>query len=230
MFRFFAAFIGLPAKALLMYNETAMDENKPVSRRRLFREGASFFGRVVGEFVEAKRGVEEEPPAEESLLEPKRGPLRPPGAVKEFFFNSFCDRCDECIRACPEKVLFLAPPEAGLAQGTPVFDPKRKPCFLCAELHCIKSCPTRALVMVDRVEDLAMGVARLDANRCRAYHGETCSYCIDLCPLKGRAIISLGGRPLIRAPECVGCGLCEYHCHHDAGRGAIVTLAPPLDG
>lgn len=214
-----------------MYNNSMKDDSRPISRRRLFKDGLNFLGQVAGELVEAARIDEDD--IDEGVwdpLEPKRGLLRPPGAVKELDFNRLCDRCDDCLRACPEDVLFHAPAKHGPAQGTPIFRPTRKPCYLCTELYCIKACKTSALVMVDKIERLAMGVARLDSSRCRAHEGEDCSYCIDYCPLSGKAIIQAGGRPLIVSGECIGCGQCEYHCLFDAGRRAITTLAPPLDG
>lgn len=198
------------------------------NRRDALREGVGFFGRVVGEFVQGQREVTRKTVTEEprNPLEPKRGLLRPPGAVEEKRFVELCSKCDECIKACPENTLFRVSASYGEAEGTPMFSPKRKPCYLCSELHCISVCDTGALVKPDKISDLSMGKARLDSSKCIAYEDGECRYCIDFCPLSGVAIIDLGGKPLIKALDCVGCGLCESNCRLKAGRTAIETLAP----
>lgn len=210
-----------------MYNITMTDNKRQIDRRELFREGFNFLGKVAGEFAAAAKVEPEEiDTGNWNPLEPKRGLLRPPGAVEEVYFLSLCDKCDDCIKACPENVLFRAPENCGAATGTPMFKPSRKPCYLCDELHCIKACECSALKMPPLIKNLSMGVARIDSSKCVAYEGKSCNYCIAFCPLTGEAIIEVGGRPLIIADECVGCGQCEYHCFQDAGRRAITTLAP----
>jgi len=212
-----------------MYNNIMTDDKKPINRRGLFREGFNFLGKVAGEFAAAVNVEQEEAgKGQWNPLEPKRGLLRPPGAIEEVYFLSLCDKCDECIKACPENVLFRAPENLGRAAGTPMFRPASKPCFLCDEFYCIKACDRSALKMAPRVKDFSMGVARLDSSKCLAHEGKSCNYCIVFCPLSGEAIIEAGGWPLIIADECVGCGQCEYHCIEDTGRRAITTLAPAL--
>ncbi len=210
-----------------MYNKSMSEDNNPLNRRALFKEGFSFLGKVVGEFVESTHIEDGQSEPEGNPLDAERGPLRPPGAVSEQYFNSFCDKCDECVIACPEMTLIVAPPEYGLSMGTPVFEPERKACFLCPELYCIKACPTPALVMPDRLEDISMGVARINSAKCRAFEGEECDFCVEFCPMEKKPISIINGRPFISAQDCVGCGQCEYHCLQDAGRRAITTLAPP---
>lgn len=205
-----------------------------INRRGLFREGVSYLRKTVENFAQAAG----EDFAEASLiagwranvLDPERGYLRPPGAVEESRFTVLCDKCDECIKACPENTLFAAPKQYEQAEGTPIFDPVRKPCFLCSDMYCISACKTGALVKVSTPNELSMGTARLDSSICLAYDGDECRYCIDFCPLSGQAMIELGGRPFVQAVNCVGCGLCEYHCVHDAGKTAIKVLPRPIAG
>lgn len=203
-------------------------DDKPISRRRMFREGMSLIGRVFNEFAEgAKDSDVDRGEVDWNPLEPSRGVLRPPGAVEEELFMSLCTKCDECINACPEDVLFRAPESFGDVAGTPTFIPTRKACFLCSELHCIPVCEPKALRMPSSVGEINIGKARLDPSKCRAYEGEDCDWCFQLCPLSGTAIVMLGERPAIKVLECVGCGLCEYYCRREAGRPAIEILPPP---
>jgi ferredoxin len=200
-----------------------MDKEIPVvSRRQWFLESVKLFGRLAGEIADAGRDVET--PSTQSPLDPARGLLLPPYAGPESEFARLCDKCGDCITACPENVLFPAPPSFGEKAGYPTFDPRRKACFFCSELHCVKSCKPGALAVTDDPGRAVMGKARINPALCKARADEECSYCFDFCPLKGKAIIKLGGIPAIMASECIGCGLCEYHCHHNAGASAIVTL------
>lgn len=215
------------------YNGKMNDRNRPTDRRGLFRDGASFLGRIAGEFMaaadEARQLVNEPAAPSAPGLDPARGLLRPPGALAEREFLTACTRCDACIKACPEDVLFRAPERLGeKVAGTPTFNPPVKACFLCTPLHCIEACADGALLPPERPEALSMGKARIDPARCRAHQGEECRWCVDFCPYSGRAIVALGGIPVVRPTECVGCGLCEYACWQRAGRDAITTLARTL--
>ena len=180
-------------------------------------------GRLAGEVASAKRDIETF--SATSLLDPARGLLLPPYAGEERDFARLCDKCGDCITACPENVLFPTPSSFGDKAGYPTFDPRRKACFFCSELHCVKSCKPAALAVTEDPSRVVMGKARINPALCKAHADEECSYCFDFCPLSGKAIVKLGGIPAIMAAECIGCGLCEYHCHHDAGADAIVTLA-----
>jgi ferredoxin-type protein NapG len=203
------------------------DRKPPVSRRQLFSASAGLFGELLGEFVgaaeETRSLMQEE--RRDHILDPSRGLLRPPGAIPESAFRRLCDKCDDCIKACPEDVLFRAPAAFGDDEGSPMFDPARKACFLCSEFHCIAACGDKgALVMPTSVTRLAMGKARIDPARCVAHEGVSCEACVRSCPLPTPAIALLGSFPLIKALECVGCGMCEAACRRDTGRNAIVTL------
>jgi MauM/NapG family ferredoxin protein len=158
--------------------------------------------------------------------------LRPPGALDEFDFLVSCTRCDKCIQACPQGSLFRAGPQAVLAAGTPVLDPRVMPCYLCSALPCIPACPEGALVWprlkvggedVDGPPAVRLGTARVRKRRCLTWaHGdrpaEDCRVCVDRCPYPGTAIrMSEPGEDGIAHPEvladaCTGCGLCTFGC------------------
>lgn len=158
--------------------------------------------------------------------------LRPPGALEEFDFLVACTRCDKCIHACPQGSLFRAGPQAVLAAGTPVLDPRTMPCYLCTALPCIPACPEGALVWprikvqgedLDGAPAVRLGLARVRKSRCLTWpHGEQpaepCRTCVDRCPYPEVAI-RMGepddaGRvhPEVLAERCTGCGLCSFAC------------------
>jgi len=200
-------------------------EKRISNRRQWFRDGLHFLGKTVMEFNDAAKDVElsSDSAARRNPLEPSRGYLRPPGAVPEKEFTTLCNKCGDCIKACPEEVLF---PSAGKeeAGGYPVFNPRAKACFLCSPMHCVNACKTGALKPVEDISKVEIGKARINPALCKAREGDECRLCHDFCPLSGKAVIILGGVPSIQALECVGCGQCEYHCFHEAGRNAITTL------
>ncbi len=142
--------------------------------------------------------------------------LRPPGARDEPDFLAACIRCGQCVEACPYDTLTLLGPEAGLAIGTPSFDPEQTPCYLCKgydSLRCIDACPTQALEPVEQLEDVSIGVAVIDRERCYAYNGVVCRACWHACPFPNEAIrFDATLRPVICADKCVGCGLCTHAC------------------
>jgi MauM/NapG family ferredoxin protein len=204
------------------------NEQKRVDRRELFKESAGFLGRLAGEIFaaasETKKMIASVGQEPESVT--ARGRMRPPGAVPEATFLSRCTRCDDCISACPEDVLFRAPTPFGAeVAGTPLFDPRRKSCFLCADLYCITACKENALVMPTGISQVAIGKARIVTHLCYAHLGGECQVCFDNCPLTGSAIQLFGDRPVIMPAECVGCGLCESACREKTGANAIITTA-----
>ncbi len=207
--------------------ESGMDNRNKGNRRELFKKGFSFLGRVATEFastaIEAEELVEK---VDDGTIPVNRarGILRPPGAVREKLFNQLCDNCGDCIKACPENVLFPAPASFGPEAQSPMLHPPRKACFLCNPLHCVEACKCGALKPPGDVANINMGKARIDPARCLATADEECGYCVDFCPLSGTAIIKLGNMPVIQANGCVGCGLCEYYCHVKTGANAITTI------
>lgn len=140
--------------------------------------------------------------------------FRPPGAKSEVEFLSLCTRCGECEKVCPPQALVALPPSAGLAAGTPTFEPKVQPCTVCADMPCARACPTGALeVPAQGWADYQMAELTLVPETCIAFHGTACGVCARVCPV-GEAAIALDdeGRPVIKAEGCVGCGVCVRAC------------------
>ena len=201
-----------------------MNKKNKISRRGLFKSGVKLFGKMADEFLSATENTVDENRGEEFYtLDKNRALLRPPGAVALEEFDNLCTKCDDCIDACPEQVLFHAPVLAGSDVGIPVFDPRRKACFLCSDLYCITACKEGALLMPESISSLHMGAAKIDPTLCLAQRGGNCTVCFDFCPLAGSAIAKKNGAPTIETSRCVGCGLCEYYCMKETGANAITT-------
>lgn len=171
-------------------------------RRAFFRES---FLRVVGPITDY---LERRLPA----LRPA-SLLRPPGAVEESRFADVCQRCGACIEVCPAHAIFPAADEFRLGAGTPVIDADQAACVVCAGLKCTHVCPSGALLPVLDPQDIRMGTAQVYADLCVRSEGETCTLCVDRCPLGTAAIrFEDSGPPRVLSAGCVGCGVCQLFC------------------
>lgn len=136
--------------------------------------------------------------------------LRPPGARPEEEFLERCIRCHRCTAACPYESIRVAGLKYGLAQGTPVIEPREIPCLLC--MICPDVCPTGALEPLAK-EAVDMGEAVVDESTCYAFLGILCRTCVDICPFQGSAIRQdLKLQPVVDTEHCVGCGMCVQVC------------------
>jgi ferredoxin-type protein NapG len=151
------------------------------------------------------------------------GALRPPGARAEADFAARCIKCGQCVRACPFATLRLASVGAAAPIGTPYFEPRRVPCYMCQDLPCTKACPSGALdAALDDIAKARMGVAVLDEQHCLSWQGMRCEVCYRVCPLRGKAIVvnteprrlsrHAVFEPVVDADHCTGCGMCEQAC------------------
>jgi len=161
--------------------------------------------------------------------------LRPPGALKEKDFVKACIRCGSCVEACPYDSLVLATPDDNTAIGTPYFEARKIPCYMCTDVPCVEECPSGALdaaLLSPKDENLAesmdinkarMGIAVVDQNNCIAFWGIQCDACYRACPLIGEAITLDFRRnertgkhayiePVVNREICTGCGMCEHAC------------------
>ncbi|HEY6809099.1 MAG TPA: 4Fe-4S dicluster domain-containing protein [Gemmatimonadales bacterium] len=140
--------------------------------------------------------------------------FRPPGALPEIAFLAACTRCGACIDVCPVHALVKAPPGAGLAAGTPSFDPTRQACVACDDMPCARACPTGALqVPAGGWAEVHLGALALDPRSCITFHGAACGVCARACPVGERALaMDAGGHPVLKPEGCVGCGVCVTAC------------------
>lgn len=144
--------------------------------------------------------------------------LRPPGAIHESAFLAGCTRCNECINACPYDAIVHAPARMREAAGTPMIDPDRQACMMCADLPCVSACEPDVL---SRLVTVAMGTAKVVAQTCLAHQGTTCTACSEQCPVPD-AIEVVNGKPTVQEEVCTGCGVCRYVC--PAPENAILLM------
>lgn len=156
--------------------------------------------------------------------------LRPPAALAEEDFLKTCIKCGMCVEACPFDTLHLAKPGENKPLGTPFFEPRETPCYMCPDIPCVPVCPSGALNQASvtsnaqlDINKAQMGVAVVDTKNCIAYWGIQCDACYRACPLLDQAIYleySQNERtgkhaflkPIVNSDICTGCGLCEHAC------------------
>jgi ferredoxin-type protein NapG len=148
---------------------------------------------------------------------------RPPGARAGLEFDATCIKCGVCLTACPYGTLKLATVGEGPALGTPYFEPRAVPCYMCPTVPCAKACPTGALDrQIKSIDSARMGLAVIDPETCLSWQGLRCEVCYRVCPVRDRAIsIQPHPRqiskhavfvPVVHAEACTGCGLCTHAC------------------
>lgn len=151
---------------------------------------------------------------------------RPPGAVNESEFLSYCSRCSECERACPHQAIVMAPDRYQIKAGTPMIDPIKQPCLMCPDTPCITVCPPAVLYRSPESTFPVMGTARITTTDCLAWQGTTCTTCHERCPAPGAITLDTQVRPIIQPDQCTGCGVCQHVC--PAPHNAIIIM-PDVD-
>jgi ferredoxin-type protein NapG len=179
--------------------DTLIPESGGVSRRGFLGEALKLLAREAAGMLADR-------------VAPRRH-FRPPGALPEAGFLAACTRCGYCVEACPVDAIVTAPPNAGLAAGTPVVEPLSQPCVVCEGMFCAAVCPTGALVPpLEGWAHEKMGSLALDTERCITFQGIECGVCARVCPVGSEALdLDQQGRPVIR-DGCVGCGVCVRAC------------------
>ena len=176
----------------------------PILLFRAFLEGSR------EESIEESLNFKRDPPADDIPL------LRPPGAVPEAQFLDLCEGAGACAEACPADAILLLPRKENSDLDAPIIQPSISACVICDDLSCMKACPSGALKLVPK-ESIRIGIAKIDLDECLAWTNmdDTCNYCVEKCPI-GEMAIRIESKGESKGPvmgkECVGCGLCEYHC------------------
>lgn len=133
--------------------------------------------------------------------------VRPPWALTEMEFTDHCERCDDCVDACPEGIL-----EAGSA-GFPTVEFALGACTFCGD--CADVCRSGAFGPRDAAP---WRVSISITEECMSAKGVTCRVCEGKCD-QGAIAFSFagaGGKPDIDTAVCNGCGACVGPCPSDA--------------
>jgi ferredoxin-type protein NapF len=162
--------------------------------------------------------------------------LRPPGAVPEDRFAGLCIRCNNCVHACPTKIIHPdTGHEGGLAGfGAPVvkFDRDYKYCLETCNA-CTEVCPTGALTALPLAQKnrYVIGEALVDNNICLTALGKKeCDACEQACPYDAVKITwdeeQYNAYPVVN-DKCIGCGACEVVCPTNPVRAIRVWTQKP---
>ena len=131
--------------------------------------------------------------------------IRPPWALPEADFIDRCTRCDDCLKACPTKILVAGD------GGYPTVDFSRGECTFCT--NCVTTCQPKALLRQDGQS--AWPYKAAIGEDCLPRQGVECRVCGDFCDARAiRFPLRLGGSPLpdIDAGKCTACGACVAPC------------------
>jgi ferredoxin-type protein NapG len=193
------------------------DDDKPMNRRRFFREGLAELLKPLAHAIEPIEraahqlgALEDAAPAVAKRSVGLSVWLRPPGAIAEQDFRDMCSRCGECVKVCPAQCIKIDPTGVK-GVGAPYIQVDAMPCVVCSGLECMHHCPSGALIPTALAE-IDMGTAVWREDLCVRNRSEECTICIDQCPLGSAAIVLEGNRVRVIEEGCIGCGVCEHYC------------------
>ncbi len=194
-----------------------MSKDKPIDRRRFFREGLrELLKPLAGATEPLEHAMRQLGALEGAAHRAASGSpsidawLRPPGAIDERAFTETCSRCGTCVKVCPAQCIKIDP--TGIkGGGAPYIDPDEMPCVVCDGLVCMRDCPSGAIIPT-ALGLLDMGTAVWNEQACTRSTGENCTICIDRCPIGSVAIELRDGRVHVIDDGCIGCGVCQHDC------------------
>ena len=133
-------------------------------------------------------------------------PLRPPWAIEEHLFIEQCDRCHDCIPACPKRLINIG------RGGYPEIDFTNGGCDFCSD--CVTACKPAALNK--RSPDSSPWNLKIEIHSsCLSLNGTTCRSCGEACDERAiRFQLKVGGiaSPSVDKDLCTGCGQCIAVC------------------
>ena len=137
--------------------------------------------------------------------------IHPPWALSFSEFIENCERCDACIEACPEKIIFRGD------GGFPEVDFVRGECVFCTD--CVKACDAQAFRTGELKEDEAWDLSVTILPACLSLNAVVCRACGDNCDTDAINFkLQTGGIsiPEITQERCTGCGACLFVCPNNS--------------
>lgn len=134
-------------------------------------------------------------------------PMRPPWAQNEADFVQLCSRCDDCITACDDQLLFRG------SGGFPEISFESAGCVFCGD--CLQACTPKALQAPVPAPSIAWQHRAGILPECLSLNGIVCRSCGDACDTDAiRFKLETRGRatPLLDQELCNGCGECLAVC------------------
>ncbi len=133
--------------------------------------------------------------------------VRPPWSGSAARFYDVCTRCNSCISACPEKILFAGDggfPEVNFQLGE---------CTFCAQ--CTSACTDDVFDLPPHDVEKAWSLTAEITPSCLSLNAVLCRTCGESCPVEAINFhLRTGGIavPAIQSSDCTGCGACLYVC------------------
>lgn len=147
----------------------------------------------------------------------RKRPVRPPWALAEDAFVERCNRCGDCVPACPTGILKKG------RSGFPQVDFSRGECTFCGK--CVAVCKPAALARSD--DSVAWEIRAQIGEACFTFQRVVCRSCGERCEQGAiRFRPALGGvsRPELNSERCNGCGACVSVCP-----AAAISMRVPAD-
>ncbi|MCL1049882.1 4Fe-4S dicluster domain-containing protein [Shewanella abyssi] len=145
-----------------------------------------------------------------------KGWIRPPFAINELDFLLNCSRCGECIKACPQQVIFELPLHRGtVTVSTPAMDIPNKACKLCSDWPCVTACKDKALAFpATQQEQIEDNILSVDENNLPNDQADSVKHTVQLpaanqCPPMASARVNTDLCMPYSGPEC---GACRGSC------------------
>lgn len=146
--------------------------------------------------------------------------FRPPWSLPEALFVEHCSRCDDCIKACPTRLLVRGD------GGFPIADFSRAACTFCGD--CGETCTTAAISRDTTQSPWFFGIEVGEG--CVAAQNVECRICGEICDVSAiRFKPRIGGIaiPEVDNASCNGCGACIAPC--PVGAIERVTTHPVME-
>jgi ferredoxin-type protein NapF len=166
---------------------------------------------------------------------PRAKPLRPPGAGDEKRFTGLCQRCGNCARVCPSRIIHPDVGEHGADSFlTPLVRFDKQYCLETCQ-RCTHVCPSGALrrLTAEQKPRAVIGRPKVDMAICLLGDDRECSICRRACPYDAIKIVfseeDYLSTPTVDPQRCNGCGACQVMCPTEPRKAIVVQATQPAE-